>query len=93
MKICFFYILCVDLKRMFNLFKLVPSTVRMLMDTFKTLLVTDGTALMQDQERLKNPVEFVKSLLDMRDKHTTIIDRSFGGDKLYHRTLREVGIW
>lgn len=38
---------------MFTLFKLVPSTVRMLMDTLKTLLNSEGTALMQDQERLK----------------------------------------
>ncbi len=42
-----------DLKRMFTLFKLVPSTVRLLMDTMKTMLVSEGTALMQDQERLK----------------------------------------
>ena len=42
-----------DLKRMFTLFKLVPSTVRLLMDTMKAMLVTEGSALMQDQERLK----------------------------------------
>ncbi len=42
-----------DLKRMFGLFKLVPSTVRMLMDTMKGLLVAEGGSLMQDQERLK----------------------------------------
>lgn len=42
-----------DLKRMFSLFKLVPATVRMLMETLKNLLLAEGNALMQDQERLK----------------------------------------
>ncbi len=42
-----------DLKRMFTLFKLVPSTVRMLMDTVKAILLAEGNALMQDQERQK----------------------------------------
>ena len=38
----------------------------------------------------QNPVEFVQRLLDLRDKHTSIIDRSFSADKQFHRTLREV---
>jgi hypothetical protein len=38
---------------------------------------------------LQNPVEFVQKLLDIRDKHTTIIEKSFGSDKQFHRVLRE----
>lgn len=41
---------------MFTLFKLVPATVRMLMDTMKTILLGEGNALMHDQERQKVPL-------------------------------------
>lgn len=34
-------------------------------------------------------MEFVQKLLDIRDKHTLIIEKSFSNDKQFHRVLRE----
>lgn len=78
-----------DLHRMYKLFSLVPHTVLMLRNAMRDLVRDDGKALVMDQEGAKVPVEFVQRLLDMRDKFTEIIDRSFRGDKDFHRTLRE----
>ena len=46
---------------------------------------------MRDQEQHKNnPVEFVKGLLDLRDKYDAIVTQSFKEDKSFQKALKEV---
>ena len=46
---------------------------------------------MRDQEQHKNnPVEFVKGLLDLRDKYDAIVTQSFKEDKGFQKALKEV---
>jgi cullin 3 len=42
-----------------------------------------------DQEKVKDPVDFVKQLLDMRDKFDTIVSDAFHGEKKMQKRLKE----
>ena len=49
-----------------------------------------ASAPLQDPERLKDPVEFVQQLLDLKDKFDAIVTRSFSNDKSFQNALNQV---
>ena len=46
-----------------------------------------GRHLVSDGERLKDPVDFVQRLLDIKDKHDKIINLAFNNDKMFQNAL------
>jgi hypothetical protein len=62
-----------------------------LVQLFRAVAYTVLFQLVRDQEQHKNnPVEFVKGLLDLRDKYDAIVTQSFKEDKSFQKTLKEV---
>lgn len=49
-----------------------------------------GEAMINDPDRLKDPVEFVQTLLGERDKFERIIVQAFSDDKLFRNSLNQV---
>ncbi|MEW5303513.1 MAG: hypothetical protein WDW36_006197 [Sanguina aurantia] len=78
-----------DLSRMYNLFKRVEGGLTLIRTIMSEHVKTAGKALVQDPERTKDPVEFVQSLLDMRDKYDKIITVAFNDDKTFKNALNQ----
>ncbi|KAJ3677356.1 hypothetical protein LUZ60_003080 [Juncus effusus] len=76
-----------DLNRMFNLFRRVPNGLALIKDVMASYLKETGKKLVTDPDRLKDPVDFIQRLLDMREKFNGIIINSFNNDKSFQNAL------
>lgn len=76
-----------DLKRIYNLFHRVPHGLDTIREVMTTYLRDTGKNLVTDPEKLKDPVEFVQSLLNEKDKYDKIISLSFNNDKTFQNSL------
>mmetsp|Transcript_20563 Transcript_20563/g.61882 ORF Transcript_20563/g.61882 Transcript_20563/m.61882 type:complete len:739 (+) Transcript_20563:362-2578(+) len=76
-----------DLARMYALFRRVPGGLDLLRHTMGDHIRSTGRALVQDPERLKEPVEFVQLLLDQKAKFDSIVLGAFQNDKLFQNAL------
>lgn len=76
-----------DLGRMYSLFRRVEGGLDLLRKMMGAHITSQGMALVQDPEKTGNAVEFVKLLLDMRDKYETTITQAFSDDKNFKNTL------
>jgi len=78
-----------DLKRMYGLFARVPATLDELRGAMSEYVKAAGRGLVVDQEREREPVVFVKGLLEMRDKFDRIVQESFGGERVAQKKVQE----
>mmetsp|Transcript_11867 Transcript_11867/g.24023 ORF Transcript_11867/g.24023 Transcript_11867/m.24023 type:complete len:768 (-) Transcript_11867:48-2351(-) len=78
-----------ELRNMFDLFCLVPSTVDILRSAVCEHVKRTGRQLVQDQERVKDPVVFVKGVLEMRDKYDAVVEDAFRGEKKAGKKVKE----
>jgi len=62
---------------MYNLFRRVNGGLSQIREVMTSYIRDYGKQLVTDPERLKNPVEFVKRLLDEKDKFSRIINLAF----------------
>ncbi|PWA50012.1 cullin 3 [Artemisia annua] len=76
-----------DLGTMYNLFRRVPNGLTSIRDVMTVHLRETGRHLVSDGERLKDPVDFVQRLLDIKDKHDKIINLAFNNDKMFQNAL------
>eukprot|EP00252_Welwitschia_mirabilis_P001892 TRINITY_DN1185_c0_g1_i1.p1 TRINITY_DN1185_c0_g1~~TRINITY_DN1185_c0_g1_i1.p1 ORF type:complete len:733 (-),score=125.87 TRINITY_DN1185_c0_g1_i1:316-2514(-) len=76
-----------DLGRMYNMCRRVPSGLDTIRDVMTSHLRDAGKQLVTDTEKLKDPVEFVQSLLNLKDKYDRIISVSFNNDKTFQNAL------
>lgn len=76
-----------DLARMYNLFRRVPEGLPAIRDVMTSHLRETGKQLVTDPEKLKDPVEFVQSLLNEKDKYDKIINKAFNNDKTFQNAL------
>lgn len=76
-----------DLARMYSLFKRLDEGLNMIRKIMGEHLKTAGSALVQDPESTKDPVDFVHRLLAMKDKYDRIIAVSFNNDKTFQNVL------
>lgn len=76
-----------DLKRMYTLLRRVPTGLVLIRDVMTSYVRETGKQLVTDLERLKDPVDFVQRLLDMKDKYDKIIGSAFGNDKTFQNAL------
>jgi len=76
-----------DLGRMYNLFSRVTGGLSKIREVMTSYVKDYGKQLVTDPERLKDPVEFVQRLSDVKDKFNKIIDLAFSNDKLFLKDL------
>ncbi|GLJ44920.1 hypothetical protein SUGI_0945710 [Cryptomeria japonica] len=76
-----------DLGRMHSLFRRVTEGLATIRDVMTSHLRETGKQLVTDQERLKDAVDFVQHLLDMKDKYDKIISIAFSNDKTFQNAL------
>ncbi|XP_059450028.1 cullin-3A-like [Corylus avellana] len=76
-----------DLGRMYNLFRRVPTGLSIVRDVMTSYIRDTGKQLVTDPERLRDPVDFVQRLLDLKDKYDKIISLAFGNDKTFQNAL------
>lgn len=58
-----------DLARMYGLFKRLDDGLNLIRKIMGDHLKATGSALIQDPESIKDPVDFVQRLLSMKDKY------------------------
>ncbi|XP_031250019.1 cullin-3B-like [Pistacia vera] len=76
-----------DLGRIYSLFRWVPSGLILIRDVMTSYIRDSGKQLVIDPERLKDPVDFVQRLLDLKDKYDKIISTAFDNDKTFQNAL------
>ncbi|KAG2710239.1 hypothetical protein I3843_04G017600 [Carya illinoinensis] len=76
-----------DSGRMYNLFRRVPAGLSIVRDVMTSYIRDTGKQLVTDPERLRDPVDFVQRLLDLKDKYDQIISLAFGNDKTFQNAL------
>ncbi|KAL5080229.1 hypothetical protein RYX36_008650 [Vicia faba] len=76
-----------DLGRMYNLFRRVPSGLTTVKNVMTSFIRDTGKQLVMDPERLKDPVDFVQRLLDLKDKYDKVITMAFNNDKTFQNAL------
>ncbi|XP_039113870.1 cullin-3B-like [Dioscorea cayenensis subsp. rotundata] len=76
-----------DLSRMYNLFHRVPEGLSTIREVMTAHLRETGRQLVTDVDKLKDPVDFVQHLLDVRYKFDKIITTAFNNDKTFQNAL------
>ncbi|PWZ44518.1 Cullin-3A [Zea mays] len=76
-----------DLTRMYALFNHVPDGLTAIRSVMMSHIKDTGKSLVTDPERLKDPVDFVQRLLNMKDKYDNVINVSFSNDKSFLNAL------
>ncbi|BAU01230.1 hypothetical protein LR48_Vigan10g255800 [Vigna angularis] len=76
-----------DLQRMYNLFRRVPTGLTIVKEVMTSFIRDTGKQLIMDPERLRDPVDFVQRLLDLKDKYDKVITMSFNNDKTFQNAL------
>ncbi|KAL0421104.1 UNVERIFIED_CONTAM: Cullin-3A [Sesamum latifolium] len=76
-----------DLAKMYNLFRRVPNGLSTIKDVMTSHIRDTGKQLITDAEKSKNPVEFVETLLEKRDKYDKVISLVFSNDKTFQNAL------
>lgn len=78
-----------DLSRMYNLFSRRPNTLTDLRSAMCEYVKKQGMDLISDQESEPQPVKFVESLLQLRDKYDRIVKEAFKDEKQAQKKLKE----
>eukprot|EP01041_Mallomonas_annulata_P007028 gene7028-14297_t len=78
-----------DLKRIYRLFLRVPSTLDLLRDAMNEYIKKCGYNIIADQEKLKEPITFVKQLLDLKSKSDKIVNECFRSEKTCQKKLKD----
>ncbi|KAI9118989.1 hypothetical protein K1719_009664 [Acacia pycnantha] len=76
-----------DLGRMYNLFHRVPVGLSIVKEVMTSYIRDTGKQLVTDPDRLREPVDFVQRLLDLKDKYDKIITLAFNNDKTFQNAL------
>ena len=76
-----------DLQRMYNLFRRVSDGLTIVKDVMTSFVRDTGKQLVMDPERLRDPVDFVQRLLDLKDKYDRVITMSFNNANTFQNAL------
>ncbi|XP_050939867.1 cullin-3A-like isoform X2 [Cucumis melo] len=76
-----------DLGRMYNLFRRVPNGLSIVRDVMTSYIRDTGKQLVTDPDRIKDPVDYVQRLLDLKDKYDKVISLAFNNDKTFQNAL------
>ena len=78
-----------DLARMYGLFVRLPNTLDLLRDFMGSYVKQCGSKIVTDQETNKDPLVFVRQMLDLKSMMDQIIDLSFRNEKRFQKKLQE----
>eukprot|EP01038_Epipyxis_sp_PR26KG_P004921 gene4921-6884_t len=78
-----------DLSRLFRLFQRVPQSLELLRESMGKYISKLGLEIVSNQENNKDPVQFVKLILDLKYKFDTIINDAFLSEKKCLKVLKE----
>jgi len=76
-----------DLKRMYNLFGRVSGGHQIMKDIISRHVREVGKGIITDDEKSKDHLALVQSLLDMKDKYDNLLQFAFNNDKTFATTL------
>ncbi|XP_033097414.1 cullin-3-B-like isoform X2 [Anneissia japonica] len=76
-----------DLACMYKLFKRVKDGLKTMCECVSGYLREQGKVLVQEEDGGKNPVQYVKDLLDLKDRFDEFLHESFGDDKIFKQTI------
>src|SRR5687768_3950103 len=79
-----------DLKRMYNLFGRVSNGHATMRDIMSNHIRELGRAMIMDEEKQKEHLNLIQSLLDMKDKYDRLLEAAFNNDKLFTQALNQV---
>eukprot|EP01036_Dinobryon_divergens_P026477 gene26477-35136_t len=78
-----------DLRRMYTLFLRIPACVEQMRDAMGKYVKQSGFEILDNQETNKDPVLFLKLILELKDKFDSIIKESFRSEKKMQKKLKE----
>ena len=78
-----------DLKRMYTLFLPMPQALDLLRDFMFGYVRQLGHMIVTDQETTRDPLVFVRHMLDLKSKMDYVITTSFRGEKRAQKKLKE----
>lgn len=76
-----------DLACMYKLLSNLSDGLKTMSDCLSKYLREEGRSLVKEEETDLNPVIYVQSLLDLKDKLDYFLYNSFGGDKMFKQTI------
>lgn len=79
----------VDLQRIYTLFSRVPSCLDQLRESMGKFIKLAGLAIIASQDTSKDPVAFVKAILELKGKFDVIIASAFRSEKPVLKKLNE----
>eukprot|EP00975_Prorocentrum_lima_P030289 6350564-Prorocentrum_lima.AAC.1 len=74
---------------MFRLFSRVPQSLEFIKKKLYEHITKIGRQHVTDQERTKDPVQFVTNLLNMREKYEHIVSAAFNSEAKFKKVLRD----
>jgi cullin 3 len=78
-----------DLQRIYGLFARLPNCLEQLRDAMFRYIKQTGLEIVASQETSRDPVAFVKAILDLKGKFDNIIATSFRSEKAVQKKLNE----
>jgi cullin 3 len=78
-----------DLKRMYNLFGRVSNGHATMRDIISNYVRETGKSLIMDEEKQKEHLQLVQSLLDVKQKYDKLLVQAFNNDKLFTQSLNQ----
>lgn len=78
-----------DLKRMYDLFGRVGGGHQLMRDILGTYVREIGKSIILDEEKQKDHLQLVQSLLDLKDKYDNLLKNAFNQDKQFAQTLNQ----
>ena len=74
-----------ELKLMYKLFKRVPDTLKLIIERMQPYIEERGTTITQDQNLLKDPIEFARKLLDLKKEMDDMINECFENNMQFQK--------
>lgn len=78
------------LRKMYNLFNRVTNGHIIMRDIIIKSIQKTGESFIMDEEKQKDPIQFIQSLLDMKDKYDKLIVVAFDGNKSFIEAFNQV---
>eukprot|EP00727_Mastigamoeba_balamuthi_P013771 m51a1_g9016 putative cullin c (746) ;mRNA; r:171252-174367 len=78
-----------DLQRMYTLFGRVQSGHQSMREMMSSHLQEVGKSIVMDEEKVKSPIDYVQSLIDLKDKYDLILQNAFSSDKTFAQTINQ----
>ncbi|XP_050421359.1 cullin-3-B-like, partial [Adelges cooleyi] len=76
-----------DLACMYNSLKKFPDKLETMLDCLSKYLREEGCSLVKKDETNLNPITYIQSLLDLKDRFDLFLNKCFANDKMFKQTI------